>query len=694
MPGIETCFWSASELSDAVSALATKAGLVSGGAAASSQRSPGTHTNQGELVEWQAQVLGCEAHRLDTIYRDLEYELATATPAIIRVSPHHFVAALQVRRGKIYLLTHAQEVLNFPLRSLCDVLRLPSEEKIRQEYGDLLQQTGIPQPKRLRVVRQLVHSQTGQQRFGAIWMLRAPLNTSLPRFLIEAGVVRKGTGLLLTHLIQYLFWLASWQILGTLSLQGRMDRGWLLAWALLLFGIVPLRALTTWLQGSLAAELGMNLKRRLLLGALKSNPDQLRQQGVGSLLGQAFEAEAVENLALSGGITGALSAIEIGVSAFVLGNLSILLAVWCVVTGGVAWHFFRRYQSWTGDRMDLTGDLVESMVGNRTRLAQQDPKDWHRKEDAALSGYLGSSAQTDRAASWLLAAIPRGWLVAGLCCLAPGAIAGTVSTESVALQLGGILLAFNAFRKLTASSIDIGAAAVAGTRIASLFQSAAEPDSVSHAIADDTETQPSRVVAEVEKVTFRYRKNGSPTLHPSSVAIRKGERVLLEGPSGGGKSTFASLVSGMRTPDSGLVLINGLDGYTVGSRRWRKQVAASPQFHDNHILTETLAFNLLMGRNWPPTRTDVEDAQAICGELGLSNLLERMPSGLMQMVGEGGWQLSHGEKSRIYIARALLQNSDLVILDESFAALDPETVAAAVQCTLKRAKTLLVIAHP
>jgi ATP-binding cassette, subfamily B, bacterial len=694
VPGIETCFWSSSELSDAVSALASRSGLASGNPGGSSRLPSADGTNAGALIEHQAQMLGCEAQRLDTIYRDLQDELASATPAIIRVGPRQFVAAVQVRRGKIDLLTPAREVLNFPLQSVCDLLRSAAGEKIRHEYGELLELTGMPQTKRARVIRQLVDSQTGQQGFGDVWMLRAPVDTSLPRFLIEAGVLRKGTGLLITHLMQYLFWLASWQILGNLSFEGRMDRGWLLAWALLLLGIVPLRTLTTWLQGSLAAELGMNLKRRLLLGALKSNSDEIRQQGVGSLLGQAFEAEAVENLALSGGITGLLSALEIAVSALVLGSLSILLALWCLLTGAAAWHFFRRYQSWTGGRLEMTGELVESMVGNRSRLAQQNPKDWHRKEDAALARYLSSSAQTDRAASWLVAAIPRGWLIAGLCCLASGAIAGTASTQSVALQLGGILLAFNAFRKLSTSSLDVGAAAVAGTRIAPLFQSASKPESVSHALPDDTESQPNRVIAEVEKVTFRYRKDGSPTLHPSSLAIKKGERVLLEGPSGGGKSTFASLLSGMRKPDSGLVLINGLDGYTVGAQRWRKQVAASPQFHDNHILTETLAFNLLMGRNWPPSRTDIEEARAICDELGLSSLLERMPGGLMQMVGEGGWQLSHGEKSRIYIARSLLQNSELVILDESFAALDPETLTAALQCTVRRAKTLLVIAHP
>jgi ATP-binding cassette subfamily B protein len=71
-----------------------------------------------------------------------------------------------------------------------------------------------------------------------------------------------------------------------------------------------------------------------------------------------------------------------------------------------------------------------------------------------------------------------------------------------------------------------------------------------------------------------------------------------------------------------------------------------------------------------------------------------MPSGLLQMVGEGGWQLSHGERSRVFIARALLQNADLIILDESFAALDPENLQVALECTLRRAKTLMVIAHP
>ena len=66
----------------------------------------------------------------------------------------------------------------------------------------------------------------------------------------------------------------------------------------------------------------------------------------------------------------------------------------------------------------------------------------------------------------------------------------------------------------------------------------------------------------------------------------------------------------------------------------------------------------------------------------------------MQLVGEGGWQLSHGERGRLFMARALLQGGDVMILDETFAALAPETLRETLECVLRRAPTLMVIAHP
>jgi ATP-binding cassette subfamily B protein len=139
--------------------------------------------------------------------------------------------------------------------------------------------------------------------------------------------------------------------------------------------------------------------------------------------------------------------------------------------------------------------------------------------------------------------------------------------------------------------------------------------------------------------------------------------------------------------------MDGFDRPTLGAAEWRRRLAAAPQFHENHVLAETFAFNLFLGHPAVLTPADFDRAQAICDELGLSDLLARMPAGMLQMVGETGWQLSHGERSRLYIARALLQDAELVVLDESFAALDPENLKRAVECVVKRAPTLLVIAH-
>jgi ATP-binding cassette subfamily B protein len=199
---------------------------------------------------------------------------------------------------------------------------------------------------------------------------------------------------------------------------------------------------------------------------------------------------------------------------------------------------------------------------------------------------------------------------------------------------------------------------------------------------------------ELDGVQFRYAAGGKAAIDNVSLVVRSGDRLLLEGPSGGGKSTLAALISGLRQPTSGVLLSGSLDRLTLGEAGWRQHVANAPQFHDNHILTETLAFNLLMGRAWPPRARDLAEAETLCRELGLGDLIDRMPSGLSQMVGEGGWQLSQGERSRVFLARALLQGAKLTILDESFGALDPENLQSAMECTLARTDALMVIAHP
>lgn len=89
----------------------------------------------------------------------------------------------------------------------------------------------------------------------------------------------------------------------------------------------------------------------------------------------------------------------------------------------------------------------------------------------------------------------------------------------------------------------------------------------------------------------------------------------------------------------------------------------------------------------------MDELRTVCQGLGLGPLLDRMPSGLHQMVGETGWQLSHGEKCRLYIARALLQRADCVVIDEGLASLDPDTFHQVCRFVLGRVDTLVLIAN-
>ena len=229
-----------------------------------------------------------------------------------------------------------------------------------------------------------------------------------------------------------------------------------------------------------------------------------------------------------------------------------------------------------------------------------------------------------------------------------------------------------------------------------MLSAAVRPDAIG---CVDTITPPlskaprSGALVKAQDLAFRFPGRAEAAIDACSFEIRHGDRIHLSGPSGSGKSTLVSLLTGLRTAASGVLLLDGLDRATLGADLWRQRVVAAPQFHENHVFGESLAFNLLMGRHWPPRSEDLELAEDVCRRLGLGDLLDRMPGGLFQRVGETGWQLSHGERSRVFIARALLQNADLVLLDESFAELDPESLRDCLTQAAELSNTLLVVAH-
>jgi ATP-binding cassette subfamily B protein len=425
----------------------------------------------------------------------------------------------------------------------------------------------------------------------------------------------------------------------------------------------------------------------------------VRQQGAGQFFGLVAEASTIESLALNGGVGALLAILEVSIAAAVLGSVAGLLPVLFLATsilfaGWIANRGLSKRRTWTGERLSMTHQLLENMVGNRTRLVQQPADQRHRREDEALNRYVDASTAMDRWELRLAALIPRGWIFIALVAVAPAAVAG-VSPGRLAVSIGGVLLAYRGLRRLTVGLSDLAGAGLAASLVAPLARAASRRDtapSPSFVIPPGKRQSADSVAVQAKDLVFRYR-TGEPILRDCSLRIPRGARILLEGPSGSGKTTFASVLSGLHHPEAGMLLVDGLDRSVLGAAGWRSRVAMSPQPHDNYLISGSLAFNLLMGRRWPAQEAEFADAEQVCRELGLGDLLDRMPAGLHQVVGETGWQLSQGERTRVFLARALLQRPELLVLDESFSALDPENAERSLRCVLQRAPTVLAIAH-
>jgi ATP-binding cassette subfamily B protein len=706
---LEALLWPPARAGEALEALAVKSGLAQP-AAETPRASESVTRDPDAFRQWvnsAAAWLGVEAESSETSYAQLEAHLRTAGPALIRLPGQgnpRFIALLTANHRGLSLIAPDLTVHNIASdvlqAALCSEIEVPLLAKI----DSLLDQAEVPKRRRARARKAILRERLNAVYVGNCWLLRTRPGSSFWRQLRSARLPRRLVALAVAHFVEYLLWIVAWWLVGAAALGGRLDRGWMLAWVLLLLTLVPLRLVSTWLQGVIAIGAGGLLKLRLLAGALRLDPEELRHQGAGHMLGRVMDSEAVESLALSGGFLALVAAIELVMAAVVLdagagGGVHVLLLVgWVALTLVAGWRYFQDDQRWTEARLEMTHDLVERMVGHRTRLAQQSSEHWHNGEDQALEGYYGLSARMDRSAAWLMAFVPRGWMLVGLAGIAPAFISGRGTPAGLAVALGGILLAFRALMGLATGLWNLVGAAIAWKQVAPLFHAAARAEmtgSPSRAIREDTPANRSEgpAVVEAHDLVFRYRERGEPVLRSCSLRISAGDRILLEGPSGGGKSTLASLLTGLRSPESGLLLAGGLDRQTLGSQGWRRRVAAAPQFHENHVLTATFAFNAVMGRERALQPGDLEEVETICGELGLTGLLQRMPAGALQLVGETGWQLSHGERSRLYIARALLQDPELIVLDESLAALDPENLRLALECVLRRARALLVIAH-
>lgn len=531
--------------------------------------------------------------------------------------------------------------------------------------------------------------------FHGSWfcVVRYTLDASAPLLdqLRAAGSVRRlGTYLAISSIQAAVAFGAAWT-LGDAAVTGRIDLGRIGAWGMLALSNVPLQYISSTLLGRFTLDFVAAVKKRLLNGIFHVSEAEVRGQSFSDLVARLNEAGVVEQSNF-GALTGGLSAgLQIGI-AFLLfahgvlpGVLVPLLTAFVAVGAVLAWVMGRRYRLTYAARLALTKDLVEKIVGHRTRAVQDDPEARHDSEDESLSHYARLSERLDRvlAGSYVFG---RLWLVAAALPLLAAFTWGAGGAGMLASSVA-VLLAYRGLGGALAFSDSLMRWLSAWWGIRSLFFAGRRQSAAPRIQAGSDESGQDTLLS---GVSFRYRDGGRTILSNASLRIEAGERVLVEGPSGGGKSTLAKLLAGEMRPTQGTILVEGIDRFSVPESRWREHVAASPQFHENYVFSSTFGFNV----DPKAFRGDLTDeALAICAELGLDDLLAKMPSGPGQLLGDTGRQLSHGERTRLFIARSLLQDARLLVFDESFAGLDPESLLRAVRCVRRRARTLFVVAH-
>ena len=192
-----------------------------------------------------------------------------------------------------------------------------------------------------------------------------------------------------------------------------------------------------------------------------------------------------------------------------------------------------------------------------------------------------------------------------------------------------------------------------------------------------------------EDVSFTYEGAEAPAVSHVSFSVPAGSTLALVGPSGGGKSTCASLIPRFWDVSSGRVLVGGVDVRDMDPHELMDQVAFV--FQTNQLFRQTLADNVRASK---PTATD-DEVRAALSAARCDDIVAKLPQGINTMLGAGGAYLSGGEVQRVALARAILKDAPIVVLDEATAFADPENEALIQRAFSKLAagRTVIMIAH-
>ena len=332
--------------------------------------------------------------------------------------------------------------------------------------------------------------------------------------------------------------------------------------------------------------------------------------------------------------------------------------------------------------------LVESVSGIETLKAMAVEPQMQRRWEGQLAGYVAASFRVISLGNTASQSVQ---------CISKLVTAGILYVGAKLVIDGdltvGELVAFNLLAGRVSAPVvrlaqiwqDFHQARLSVARLGDILNTPAEP------VYNPGRTALPAIRGDVtfEHVTFRYRIDGPEILHDTSLTVPAGQLVGIVGPSGSGKSTLAKLVQRLYVPESGRVLVDGVDLAQVDPTWLRRQIGVVLQ--ENVLFNRSVRDNIALANPAMPTERVIAAAKLA----GAHDFVLELPQGYDTIVGERGTSLSGGQRQRIAIARALITDPRILIFDEATSALDyeSESIVQENMAQIARGRTVFVIAH-
>ena len=334
----------------------------------------------------------------------------------------------------------------------------------------------------------------------------------------------------------------------------------------------------------------------------------------------------------------------------------------------------------------VTAQLAESVAGMAVIQAFNRERAFQKEFDGLNEDNRLANVRVQKIYSVFFPAIELLGVIATGSVLFAGAQfiqAGTMEIGTLIAAVGLLALVFQPLQELSELYGQVQAASAAMDKISSVLD--AEVD-----IADRPGARPMGRIdgaLELDRVTFAYGEE--PVLHSIEISVPPGGCIALVGESGGGKSTTAKLIARFYDPDEGAVRVDGTDLRDVELVGYRRQLGVVLQ--DPFLFSGTIADNIRFGK---PDASD-EEVRSTAAAVGVDRVAARLENGLEHIVREGGAGLSAGERQLISIARALLADPRILILDEATSNIDrpTEIVIERAFDRLLAGRTSIIIAH-